>query len=158
PIVDRQRLDDARAVLEEFVQRHPGLLLEDKGHSLAVHFRRAPYLSADVYGVLRLVREDLGRRFTLQAAKCVFEIRPAGRSKGTSIAEFMTQRPFSRRTPIFVGDDLTDEEGFAVVNALGGVSIRVGAPSMTIAHHRLRNVSEVIQWLERVPSPAGLSI
>jgi trehalose 6-phosphate phosphatase len=148
PALVRQRLDSARVTLAQFVRDHPGLLLEDKGFGLALHFRRVPHLSADVRDVMKVVRERLGSDFLLQGGKCVFELRPAGRSKGTSIAEFMQRPPFRGRTPVFLGDDLADEEGFAVVNAMNGVSVRVGEPGVTLARHRLHNVSEVIRWLE----------
>lgn len=155
PPLDRHRLDSARDQLTQFVDRNPGLLLEDKGFGLALHFRRVPHLSADVHGVMKALRERVGSDFVLQAGKCVFELRPAAWSKGTSIAEFMNQPPFRGRTPVFVGDDLTDEEGFAVVNAMNGVSIRVGELATTLARHHLGSVSDVIGWLESVPSPAA---
>jgi trehalose 6-phosphate phosphatase len=149
--LDSRLLDAARADLNNFVSSHQGLLLEDKGYSLAVHFRRAPDLSPDVFERMSQVRTRLGTAFVLQAGKCVFELRPGAWSKGTAIAQFMREPPFRGRTPVFAGDDLADEQGFAVVNALGGVSIRVGSAAMTIARHRLRDVSAVVQWLERIP-------
>lgn len=122
PPLIRQRLDGARVALTQFVRDHPGLLLEDKGFGLALHFRRVPYLSAEVQDVMKVL---LGPDFVLQPGKCVFELRPAGTSKGSAIAQFMKEPPFHGRAPIFVGDDVTDEEGFAVVNAMNGTSIRV---------------------------------
>lgn len=150
--LDRNLLDVARVDLERFVGSRPGLLLEDKDYSLAIHFRRAPDLSADVFERMSQVRARLGTAFVLQAGKCVFELRPGAWSKGTAIAQYMREPPFRGRTPVFAGDDLTDEQGFAVVNALGGVSIRVGSAAMTIARHRLRDVSAVHEWLEQIPA------
>lgn len=145
---DQARLNDARLELDAFVRRHPGLLLEDKGHGLAVHFRRVPYLSAEVFEAITLIRDRWVPELAILAGKCVFEVRSATRSKGTSIREFMMERPFCGRKPVFIGDDLTDEEGFAAVNELGGVSIRVGPTAATFARYRLPGVSDVIRWLE----------
>jgi trehalose 6-phosphate phosphatase len=140
-------LQTVRAQLEAFVAANPGLLLEDKGFGLAMHFRLAPQLSDDVFAVMQRACQRLGPHYTLQAGKCVLELRPTGFSKGTSIAELMRQQPFKGRTPLFLGDDITDEDGFAVVNQLGGVSIKVGDAPTTSAQQRLSGVSEVHRWL-----------
>ncbi len=76
------------------------------------------------------------------------EIKPAGIDKGAAISDFMQQPPFAGRTPVFIGDDLTDEKGFLAVNARQGVSIKVGEGS-TQAHYRLHDVDAVYGWLER---------
>jgi trehalose 6-phosphate phosphatase len=126
----------------------PELLVEDKGMSLAVHYRRAPAL-AD--GVRRALRECLDGRsdaFVLQEGRMVLEIRPSGHDKGTAIRTFMTEVPFRGRVPIFVGDDATDEHGFAVVNELGGHSVKVGAGPSRARWH-LADVAAVRRWIER---------
>jgi len=153
PIVDTDALPVVRRELQQFVDQHPGLLLEDKGFAIAVHFRRVPYMSGDVLSVMRRLCQWLGPRFTLQSGKCVLEIRPTGFSKGTSIAAFMSEAPFAGRRPVFLGDDVTDEDGFAVVNDLGGVSIKVGESPTTLARGRLRGVREVRHWLQTMPLP-----
>ena len=145
-------LDGAREELMRFVRLREGLLLEDKGYGLAVHFRRAPHLAPDVLDVMRRQRHALGASVALQAGKCVFELRPAGMTKGTAIATFLRQQPFLQRTPVFVGDDLTDEHAFAVVNDYGGLSIKVGDGLQTLAKHRLGGVADVLRWLERFPA------
>jgi trehalose 6-phosphate phosphatase len=153
PIIGADTLPAVRGELQQFVDQHPGLLLEDKGFAVAMHFRRAPHLSADVLSLMRRLCQWLGPTFTLQAGKCVLEIRPTGFSKGTSIAAFMREAPFAGRTPIFLGDDVTDEDGFAVVNDLGGISIKVGEAPTTLARGRLRGVREVRHWLQTMPLP-----
>ncbi|HKE95782.1 MAG TPA: trehalose-phosphatase, partial [Povalibacter sp.] len=79
--------------------------------------------------------------------KSVLEIRPAGYSKGGAIATFMHEPPFLGRMPLFIGDDVTDEAGFVVVNGLGGVSIRVGDVAASAAQYHLAGVDEVVHWL-----------
>lgn len=152
--IDRTQIVAARAALERFIQEHEGLLLEDKGISLAVHFRRAPDLAPLVRAELAQICEQLGSTFAIQAGKCVFELRPSHCTKGQSIAAFMRQPPFAGRVPMFLGDDVTDEDGFAIVNQMGGLSIRVGGPATTLAQQRLPSVSQAIAWLRDVA--AGL--
>jgi len=152
PTIEPEALDVVRGELQRFVDLNPDLILEDKGFGLAMHFRRVPQMSGDVFMLMRRMCQRLGPRFTLQSGKCVLEIRPTGFSKGTSIAEFMRQTPFTGRTPVFLGDDLTDEDGFAVVNDLGGVSIKVGNASTTLAKRHLPGVREVRRWLQAMPA------
>lgn len=147
PRIDPTLLDPLRDELRALVDANEGLLLEDKGFGLALHFRLAPHMSGEVLSLMRRLCEELGPDFTLQAGKCVLEIRPAGFSKGSSIAAFMKEAPFAGKTPIFLGDDITDEDGFAVVNDLGGISIKVGDAPTRFAQRRLAGVSEVRQWL-----------
>ncbi len=130
----------------EFAAAHPGLLLEDKGRSLALHFRLAPQLESQARALVDEVVAELGEGFELQRGKMVLEIRRGGRDKGSAIAEFMAEAPFRGRTPLFIGDDLTDELGFGVVNAMGGISIKVGeGPSQ--ARWRIADAAAVRAWL-----------
>jgi trehalose 6-phosphate phosphatase len=79
----------------------------------------------------------------------VLEVRPVGADKGTAIAAFMQEPPFAGRTPVFIGDDLTDEDGFREVNRLGGISVKVDAGA-TCAAYRLADTRAVIDWLEQL--------
>lgn len=137
----------ARAAMTAFAWHHPELVFEDKESTLALHFRRAPALEEKVAAFVGTLLADLGPAFQLQAGKCVLEIKPAAGSKRTAIEAFMQESPFSGRSPIFIGDDVTDEDGFKAVNALGGDSIRVGAVIATQARWRLPDVRRVIDWL-----------
>ncbi|MBX3646365.1 MAG: trehalose-phosphatase [Rhodocyclaceae bacterium] len=123
-----------------------GLLLEDKGLSLAVHFRQQPALEGQVAETLRRLVAGAGDAIKLQPGKCVLEVKPAGRDKGTAITDFMAEPPFAGRRPVFVGDDVTDEYGFRVVNDLGGDSVKVGEGN-SAARWRLENVQAVRAWL-----------
>lgn len=149
--VDGAVLDGARGELATLVSEFPGLLLEDKQVALAVHFRRAPELRTSVRERMAELTARLGPEFVLQPGKCVFEIRPAAWTKATAIEKFMERPPFSGRTPIFVGDDSTDEAGFAWVNGNDGLSIRVGGALHTIAQYSFESVPETHAWLRSIP-------
>jgi trehalose 6-phosphate phosphatase len=151
PEVDAAAIALVRSQLADFVRGHEGLLLEDKHYALAMHFRRAPEMQHEVYRVMNEVLLHLGPTFALQAGKSVLEVRPSAWTKGSSIRSFMQEAPFIGRTPVFIGDDVTDEDAFAVVNEMQGVSIRVGKAVATLAKHRLGGVSEVLRWLRTVP-------
>ena len=142
-------LERLRGVLAQFAARHDGLFLEDKGATLALHYRLAPALASHVHRTLRAhmtvaLAAESGWR--LQPGKGILEIKPDGRDKGTAILEYMTERPFATRRPVFVGDDLTDEYGFAAVTAAGGWAVKVG-DGRTSAHYRLPDVTAVRRWL-----------
>ncbi len=134
-----------RKLLVGLVKRHPQLYLEDKGASLALHYRASPDLEPLVQRTLRdaLVPEE---GYALQPGKMVLEVRPEGRNKGTAIDDFMAEEPFAGRLPVFIGDDLTDEDGFAVVERLGGWTVKVG-PGRTAARFRLADPTAVRRWL-----------
>jgi trehalose 6-phosphate phosphatase len=151
PVHDVRELDDARNRLQRFAAAHEGVLLEDKEHALAVHFRRAPHLAGDVADAVRAAMAHLHPAFMLQRGKCVFEIRPQSHDKGTAIAQFMREAPFAGRTPAFAGDDLTDENGFAVVNSMCGVSMRVAGSGVSLAANEFRAVRDVLHWLREIP-------
>lgn len=127
-------------------QRHPGLLLEDKGATLAIHYRQAPALAGHLSCLLKGVLA-MQPTLRLQRGKFVYELKPAGADKGTAIATLMASPPFAGRRPVFLGDDLTDEHGFATVNRLEGISIKVGN-GRTCAQYRIGNVDAVHRWLE----------
>lgn len=131
--------------LQHLQARHPGLLLEYKGATLAIHYRKVPvlgsYLSRLLKGLLAL-QPDL----QLQRGKFVFELKPGGFDKGTAISQLMSMPPFAGRRPVFIGDDLTDEHGFNIINRMQGLSIKVGN-GRTCAQYRISSVEAVRGWL-----------
>jgi trehalose 6-phosphate phosphatase len=143
-----ERLDHVRAHLAAAAARHRGLLFEDKGLSLALHYRRAPRLGGFAHRLVRSLLPAVGTQYCILAGKRIVEVKPAGKDKGVAVLEFMQEAPFKGRTPVFVGDDVTDEYGFATVNRLHGHSVKVG-PGPTAARWRLRDVRAVQEWLER---------
>ena len=122
-------MDHARPEVGRFVAEHPGLMLEDKGATLALHFRQRPEMAATVLKFMR--RFAPGDEIAVQEGKFVVELKPASFDKGTAIATLMKYPPFNGRAPVFYGDDLTDEAGFSFVNKVGGLSVRIGAARAT---------------------------
>ena len=143
------RLHDAAKKLEQVAAEHRGLLFENKGATLALHFRLAPDLAPIAERAMHELHRELGPEFELQPGKMLVEIKPGGKDKGTAIAEFMAEPPFRGRTPVFIGDDVTDEYGFALVNRRGGHSVKVGAGT-SAAEWRLADAQAVRAWLRSI--------
>ncbi len=144
--VDPALLREARTALQAAVAGHPDLRIEDKGMCLALHYRRRPALGSYAHQLMRRVGAPLSQSHVVRAGKRIVELVPRGKDKGTAIREFMQRPPFRGRVPVFVGDDVTDEDGFAAVNALHGISVKVGR-GPTQARWRLRDVAAVRRWL-----------
>lgn len=142
---NKKTQDKLRRLLNRLAKRHPQLLLEDKGAALALHYRRIPELESLVHEtLLREIQDEEG--YELQPGKMLLEVRPGGSDKGTAIGDFMAEAPFAGRVPVFVGDDLTDEHGFAAVEKLDGWTVKVG-PGPTAARFRLADTTAVRHWL-----------
>ena len=141
-----------RARLQAFADAAPGVLLEDKGLSLALHYRGAPGKQDDCRRVVAEALAASGAGLHLLEGKMVYEIKPEGADKGSAIEAFLAEPPFAGRIPAFVGDDLTDEDGFAVVNRHGGVTVCVWDGAPTAARWRVASVSDLLAWLSAAPA------
>ncbi len=144
----------AQAVAARWVTRHPSLRLELKPAAFALHFRAAPELGPDC---ARAVRDALRDEPAWEAidGHCVVEVRARGVHKGQALEAFLDEAPFAGRQPVFIGDDVTDEDAIAAAQARGGLGIKVGAGA-TAAQHRLADPVAVGRWLARwATAPAG---
>ena len=141
-------LERLRPELAALAEQQLGIWLEDKGRTLALHYRAAPEAGAAIRdAATRLLREH-GDVLRLIPGKMVVEFQPRHHGKGSAIAAFMEEPPFRGRVPVFLGDDTTDEEGFAEVNRRGGISIRVGPPiGGSAAIYELPSVTAALDWL-----------
>jgi trehalose 6-phosphate phosphatase len=136
------------AELEAFVAANEGLLLENKGRAVAVHYRLNPTLGEDVEAFVRDVVESDGEGLEIQPGKMVVEVRPAKIDKGRAMTVFLEEEPYIGRIPLVIGDDWTDEPGFRTANARGGRSIRVGRDKRpTEANESLPDPEAVRRWL-----------
>lgn len=140
------RLHEAAERLREFAARDSGLIVEEKGSSVALHFRLARAQAGAAREIAHEIASETG--LTVQDGDMVEELRTPGPTKGDSVRTFMGSARFEGATPIFVGDDSTDEHGFEEVRRLGGFGILVGPLRRTHALFRLGGVDEVIAWLE----------
>jgi trehalose 6-phosphate phosphatase len=139
------QLDSARTALTALVQAYPGTLIEDKGRTVAIHFRMAPQFEPPVREAVAAIAAALGANYHVQAGSMMLEIKPGGFTKGGAIKAFLQEPPFSGRTPVFVGDDLTDLDGFRAVETHDGISIGVG--ERVQGQYYLEDPAAVRAWL-----------
>jgi trehalose 6-phosphate phosphatase len=126
PPVDEARIGIARSRLRRLSARLPGTIVEDKGPTVALHYRQAPQHEEVARREVRSIARDIGGDFHLLEGSMVLELRPQGASKADAIRAFLLEPPFAGTRPIFIGDDLTDQEALADVERMGGLSVAVG--------------------------------
>jgi trehalose 6-phosphate phosphatase len=127
---------------------HPGLIVLKKPLSVVVIYRDRPDLGPAIVAMAEAVSAAYPA-FAAEPQRLLIEIKPVGADKGSGIARLMAEPQFAGRRPVFFGDDRPDEAGFAVVNAMGGVSVKVG-PGETAATHRFADPESVVAWLRRI--------
>lgn len=136
-----------REILGEALKPYGGLFLEDKGAAIALHYRAAPQLKDLGMGLMQTSVRRMGSAFELLEGDSVIELKPAELNKATAIEAFLTEEPFAGRTPIYIGDDRTDFDGFGAVRRHGGVDISVG--DRVPARWNLPDPQAVRDWLQR---------
>src|ERR1700712_2778314 len=133
--------------LAAIAQLSPGILLEDKGYSLALHYRLAPHAEKAIYEAVSFIRADLPNApIEVLPGKCVFEIKHSGFTQASGVRELMTHEPFRGRRPIFIGDDVTDESVFAIMPDFDGLAFSVGRRAQGVAGH-FDEPRDVRDWL-----------
>lgn len=143
-------LGRVRSAADDFVARSRGVRIEDKGRTLALHYRGTPERQSEVTRFAAEAVAASGGALRLIGGKMVAELAPRDYGKGAAIAAFLAEAPFRGRVPVFLGDDATDEDGFAEIAPRGGLAIRVGPPdAASAAAYALPDVSTVLDWLTR---------
>lgn len=104
---------------------HPGVLLEAKQRGFALHYRAAPQHGESLGRALEALIRGRADQFALLPARKAWEVRPRGADKGTAVRELMARPPFAGREPVFVGDDVTDEDAITAARDAGGAGLRV---------------------------------
>lgn len=132
------------ARVAEFAQQH-GFALEDKPHGAALHYRSDPSLEDKGVAFARQIAES--NDLDIKRGKCVIELVGRGANKGSALRGFMEHAPFAGAKPVFVGDDITDEDGMRAACDLGGFGILVGEREPTCAKYALASPAAVHQWL-----------
>lgn len=113
-----------RQRMEEAVRNWPGVIVDPKGYSVAVHYRLAPQRQNDVRALLQAIASEDGD-YEVIPARMAYELRHRGLHKGAAVRHFLESTPFAGRIPVFVGDDVTDQDGFEACRALGGLGLHV---------------------------------
>ena len=131
--------------METFARAHPGIEYEPKSHGAALHYRAAPALEADAIAFAE--RQAIMHGLWVKLGKFVVELVNHGADKAAAVRAFMEAQPFAGALPVFIGDDLTDEDGFRAAGELGGCGIVVGARAGTLARHCLDSPAKVHEWL-----------
>lgn len=140
-------LDALVEALRELEKDHPGVLVEDKPLGVALHYRQAPQAEQACRAAMD---EAAGRSgLELQPGKMVIELKPRGADKGDALRALMHEQPFAGSRPLFLGDDLTDEPGFEMAQALGGAGVIIGERAPSAARYRLTSVGAALDWLRR---------
>lgn len=142
--------DALRRNLADAATPGSGIFVEDKGYSLALHYRLAPHAEKAIYAAVSLIRADLPNApIEVLPGKCVCEIKHSGFDKASGVRELMNHEPFKGRHPIFIGDDVTDESVFAIMPDLGGLAYSVGRRAKGVAGH-FDEPGDVREWLARL--------
>lgn len=140
-------IDAVEAAFHDFADGRPGVLVERKSISAGLHFRLAPQWEAEAAALAARLADEHG--LAIQHGKMMFELRPGGADKGTALRAIMQRAPMAGNRPIFLGDDVTDEDGFIAAADLGGAGILVGPPRPTAAHFILEQVDAVRHYLSQ---------
>lgn len=139
-------LADALEQARTYTAARPGMILEDKGPGLTLHYRQAPGYAEETHAFGRALASATGLKG--QPGDMVFEVREAAGDKGLAVRTLMEMAPFNGFRPVFVGDDVTDEDGIRAAQALGGYGVLVGDREGSEADHGLADVEAVLAWLE----------
>ncbi|WP_312796951.1 trehalose-phosphatase [Tianweitania sp.] len=148
PEFDAAAVLQIAARLDEFAAQHEGLVSEVKSASVAIHYRMCPELEGEALSLMTDIASQYPE-FRLLRGKMVAELSASHRNKGDALEDFMREAPFRGRLPIFVGDDVTDEDGFVAVSKLNGIGIKIGAGT-TSATHRVGTLHDFHDWLRQL--------
>jgi trehalose 6-phosphate phosphatase len=140
-------LAEVSAGLRRFAATHPGILVEDKNASVAVHYRRAPQFRDELEAFTRAAIATNNEHMEILEAVMAFDVKLRSVDKGRAVAWFMNRPPFMGRLPVFIGDDHTDEYGFAEVTRRAGHAIQVGTSRPRITPWHLATPADLRQWL-----------
>jgi len=134
-----------RVQASRYVRRHPRVYLEEKEAGIVLHYRQAPELAHEVHSEAEAMVTQFAD-FEVGRAKAAAEIKPKGADKGAALEKLLKLPPFAGRLPVAIGDDVTDEKMFEVVNQRAGISIKIGSGD-TRAHNRIQTPEDLKRWL-----------
>lgn len=150
------QIETAAVAFRALAAARAGLQVEEKSLSVTLHYRNAPGAEDAVRDLAQRLAQTTG--LELQEGRMVVELKTPGADKGDAVAAFMLEPPFAGSTPIFVGDDLTDEAGFQAALAAGGLAVLVGPARATAAGHALTDPAAVLDWMEQALAAGALRL
>lgn len=138
--------DALKDELAQLGARHAGLKIEEKSFGIGLHFRSNPELAGTIKEQGRCLAESYG--MSMKTGKCVVELMTTEADKGAAVRRFMAVQQFRSSRPLFLGDDVTDEDGFTACNRMGGLGIAVGERASQNAQYHLGSTTAVHDWLK----------
>jgi trehalose 6-phosphate phosphatase len=141
-------LDAAATDLQAFAAPDPGLIVEEKSMGVALHYRMVPERATEVQTRVAAIGASHGLH--VQNGKMMVELRGPGSDKGSAVASIMAEQSLKACRPVMIGDDLTDEPAFVMVETIGGFGILVGPERETAASCHVADVAELRRWLWRI--------
>ena len=146
---DPEKIKGITHKISELLNGQKNIEIENKGSNLTVHFRNSTIDRKEINKIIvEIVKYE--PKLILLEGKEVLEVKPLSHNKGTAISYFMRTKPFIKRRPIFIGDDVSDEDGFETVNNKGGWSVRVGNYKRSKANFFLPNVKSVHEMMKQL--------
>lgn len=142
-----------RAQANQVAAGYPGVLIEEKARGFVLHYRAVPEIGPVLRQAMLSImadpqRADGNNSFELMRAHMAWELKPRGADKGHAVRLIMAQPPFAGRTPIYIGDDVTDEDAMRAARAAGGEGYRV--------QDIFGDPAGVRAWLARLAEGRGL--
>lgn len=142
--------------LAAVAEHGPGILVEDKGYSLALHYRLAPQKGPELLAaVTEICSGSDGEHVEILPGKQMVDVKPAGINKGDAVCELMQHAPFAGRRPIFIGDDTTDVPVFNVIPEFEGLAFSVGGIAADV-HGHFDTPEAVRSWLAKVAAEGAV--
>jgi trehalose 6-phosphate phosphatase len=146
-----EELRELAKVLAARLRSVPGIIVEYKGLTISIHYRRCGECAGEIQRVVHGTLAGTSHPFVLGAGDKVYEIRPRVYwNKGTAVTWIRKQLGPPERLTIYVGDDVTDEDAFTAIRE--GITVKVGSGAETAAHYMVEGPPEVgrfLEWLER---------
>jgi len=142
-------LDAILARARSFAAHLPGIMIENKGLSAAIHYRGAEEARGDLGELLARSIVETGAEFQLYPGHLAYDIQPRGANKGFAVDWFMAAPPFAGRVPVFIGDERTDEDGFVAAIAHGGRAVKIGRQGASLAPWRMAEPDALRLWLDQ---------
>ncbi|WP_245279969.1 trehalose-phosphatase [Hyphomicrobium sp. 99] len=137
------------ADIKKIVEDLPGIVYEDKGSGIALHYRLAPELHSSLMMMIETLVPKYPNEFSICAGRKVVEVLPIGFSKGRALRKLASLPLFANKIPIMIGDDIADVDAFRAAEELGGFGLKVAGENFSAAESAFQGPAEVLDWLQK---------